>query len=260
MSADIARFRMAYGRALHAHLIDETETSLRAAYELGRDAVINGLGILDVAHTHHESLLAELAHARPPNDPRQITRAAASFLLEALSTFEMVRRGFTEAREAVTHERRQAAMLRQLSSLLADASLALQAGSSIKEALQLVAEQACELTHGAWSVAWLEPVGEASSSGAQAGRAPANLDQIARDAIAAIAANRESTDVVDFTTRGGESASVAVPLTALDGRVIGVLAIGARARRPITELDKAALLHIGQMAAAGIERASRYRR
>jgi putative methionine-R-sulfoxide reductase with GAF domain len=106
----------------------------------------------------------------------------------------------------------------------------------------------------------LAPVGEASSSGAQAGHAPADLDQIARDAIAAIAANMESTDVVDFTTRGDESTSVAVPLTALDGRLIGVLAIGARARRPITELDKAVLLHIGQMTAAGIERASRYRR
>ena len=74
-----------------------------------------------------------------------MTRAAGDFFLESLSSFEMVQRGFREAREAARLERRQTEMSRQLSSFLADASLALDASDSLEEMLRLVAEQAREL-------------------------------------------------------------------------------------------------------------------
>ena len=57
----------------------------------------------------------------------------------------MVQRGFAEAREAARLERRQTEMSRQLSTFLADASLALDASDSLEEMLRLVAEQAREL-------------------------------------------------------------------------------------------------------------------
>ena len=260
MTAVTARFRAAYRRALRAFLDDGTETSLRAAYELGRDAVTHELGLLDLVHTHHEVLFAELEASPQRDDSRQMIRAGADFLLEALSAFEMVRRGFTEAREAVISERRQAAMLRQLSTLLADASLVVHARSSVREVLQLVAEQARELTHARWCLASAASVlGDPSRTSAQAGTAPGDLDELARAAFAAVAPDTAPTHVVSFETRAGGSGGVAAPLTALDGRPIGVLAIGSRAGLPFSELDKAMLVHVAQVTAAAIERAARDR-
>lgn len=260
MTAVTARFRAAYRRALRAFLDDGTETSLRAAYELGRDAVTHELGLLDLVHTHHEVLFAELEASPQRDDAREIIRAGADFLLEALSAFEMVRRGFTEAREAVISERRQAAMLRQLSTLLADASLVVHARSSVREVLQLVAEQARELTHARWCLASAASVlGDPSRTSAHAGTAPGDLDELARAAFAAVAPDTAPTHVVSFETRAGGSGGVAAPLTALDGRPIGVLAIGSRAGLPFSELDKAMLVHVAQVTAAAIERAARYR-
>ena len=71
MTAVTARFRAAYRRALRAFLDDGTETSLRAAYELGRDAVTHELGLLDLVHTHHEVLFAELEASPQRDDSRQ---------------------------------------------------------------------------------------------------------------------------------------------------------------------------------------------
>lgn len=260
MSAVGARFRAAYGRALRVYLDDGSETSLHAAYELGRDAVAQELGLLDLVHVHHEALLAELEASRG-DDSLQTTRAGGDFLLEALSAFEMVRRGFAEAREAVTSERRQAAVLRQLSSLLADASLVVHVRSSIEEVLQLVAEQARELTHARWCFASAAPVlGDRSPTIARAGPVPGDLDELAREAFAAVAPDPRPRDVVSVAQRSGGSGSVAAPLTALDGSPIGVVAIGSRGGRAFSELDRAVLVHIAQMTAAAIERAAGYGR
>ena len=261
MSAAAAGFSAAYARAFRTFLDDETETSLRAAYELGRQAVARELGLLDLAHAHHEALLAELADSPEREDPQRITRAAADFLLEAIAAYEMVRRGFAEAVEAVAFERRQAAMLRQLSTLLADASLAVHGQSSIEEVLQLVVEQARELTHAAGCLACAASgLGDPSPTVAHTRSAPPALQDLAREAFAAVNVGAESTDIVHVETSHGPAGVVTVPLRALDGQPIGVLAIAPRAERPFTELDKAVLVHIAQMTAAAVERATRYRR
>ena len=80
-----------------------------------------------------------------PADVEATTRAAEEFFLESLSAFEIVRRGYNEAREAARLEQRNTAILRQLSSFLADASLAVGAHESLAEMLQLVAEHAREI-------------------------------------------------------------------------------------------------------------------
>jgi len=261
MSAAAAGFGAVYARAFRTFLDDGTETSLRAAYELGREAVGQELGLLDLAHTHHEVLLAELEASPGGEDPRRITGAAADFLLEAIAAFEMVRLGFAEAVEAVAFERRQAAMLRQLSTLLADASLAVYGRSSIEELLQLVVEQARELTHGAWCLAFVAgSPGDPTPTVAHTGSAPPALPDLGREAFAAVEMGTEATDIVSVETRHSEARLVAVPLTALDGQVVGVLAVEPQAKRPFTELDKAVIVHIAQMAAAALERAGPYRR
>lgn len=258
MNAAAAGFRCEYARAFRAFLEDEAERSLRAAYELGREAVAREVGLLDFAQAHHEALLAELADASEPEELRRVGRAAADFLLEALSAYEMVRRGFTEALEVVALERRQAAMLRQLSSLLADASLAVHARSSIREVLQLVAEQARELTGAAWCVACgANGVEDAGATVAHAGSVPPALPGLARELVAAVEGT-DSTCVVHVEARLAPVRSIAVPLTALDGRLIGVLAVAPEDDRAFSELDKALLVHIAQMTAAAVERAARY--
>ena len=103
------------------------------------------LSVLDLAVAHHEALVSALAGATSAGEVERVTRAAGDFFLEALSTFEMVQRGFWEARETALLERRQTERSRRLSSFLADASLALDAHGSLEEVLRLVAEQAREL-------------------------------------------------------------------------------------------------------------------
>ena len=67
-------FRAAYASALDEHLRDPTEASLRAAYELAREAVGRRLSVLDLAVVHQEALLSALAGAA---DAAEATRIAA---------------------------------------------------------------------------------------------------------------------------------------------------------------------------------------
>jgi len=253
-----AAFEQAYADAFRAFLHDAAEPNLRAAYELGREAVCRSLGLLELAQIHHKALLAELARSRP-EDLHRTTHASADFMLEALSAYEMVRRGYTEAREAVASERRQARMLRQLSSLLADASLAVHAHSSLGEALQLVIEQTLELTGAPWGFALVTSrSGDSSPAVAQVGVPQPAVHELAREAFAAVAVETDSTRVVRVQAPSVPAALRAVAMTALDGEPIGVLAIAERATRPFTEADTALLVHIGEMTSAAIERSTRF--
>ena len=101
--------------------------------------------MLELADAHQQALMSVLLDASDAAEAQAIARAAGDFFLEGLSTFEMVQRGFAEARQAALLERRQTRLSRQLSTFLADASLALDASESLEEMLRLVAEQAREL-------------------------------------------------------------------------------------------------------------------
>ena len=138
-------FRAAYASALLDYLLQPTETSLRVAYELAREAVSRSFSVLELADAHQQALMSMLLDASDAAEAQAIARAAGDFFLEGLSTFEMVQRGFAEARQAALLERRQTRLSRQLSTFLADASLALDTSESLEEMLRLVAEQAREL-------------------------------------------------------------------------------------------------------------------
>jgi hypothetical protein len=263
--------RRSYASGLHAYLHDPNERTLRAAYELGREAVTRELDVLDLALVHHEALATAL-RAADTDDLERLARSAGDFLAESLSAFEMIRRAYTEARDAAALERRQASMLRQLSSLLADASLALDAGS-LDEMVRLVAEQARELTRAACCVAALEGVDEseveaaasddgderaaafAGSAGlpAFAGvvRTAGRAVRMSGEGLAAHPASRH----LDF--RGGW---LAAPLTTLDERQIGWIQLLAGAGADFTEIDEAVLAHLAQMTSATVERARMYSR
>jgi hypothetical protein len=66
------------------------EEALILAYDIGREAIRNGLGILDVVALNTETSVALMQHASSPEEALRITKAAGKFLLEALAPFEMI--------------------------------------------------------------------------------------------------------------------------------------------------------------------------
>ncbi|HET9326023.1 MAG TPA: sensor histidine kinase [Candidatus Eisenbacteria bacterium] len=86
--------------ALRAYLEGAGESSLHEAYELGRDALGRGLGILDLTAVLHTAL-AELAFSAQLGNGREVIGRAEPFLLECFSPFEMAHRGAREANAAL---------------------------------------------------------------------------------------------------------------------------------------------------------------
>jgi hypothetical protein len=266
------KLRRSYTSGFHAYLRDANERTLRAAYELGREALTSGLGVLDLALVHHEALASALREAEV-DDLERITRQAADFLLDSLSAFEMVQRAFEEARDAAVLERRQASMLRQLSSLLADASLALDASGSLEEMLQLVVEQARELTRATCCAAALvgptgapevEVAAYEDTDDRAASFVRSDLSALARLAGSGRGAIRMSREELarDPAWRDGDPAGgwLAAPLTALDGRELGWIQLLGDRDAEFTEVDEALVAHLAQMTSASVERIRLYDR
>ena len=274
LSTGTGPFRAAYASALRGHLRDPTEISLHGAYELARDAVGRQLSVLDLAVAHQEALLTALEGAAGAEVER-IVRAAGDFFLEGLSTYEMVQRGFREARQEVLHERRQTELSRQLSSFLADASLALDAHDSLQEMLQLVAEQARELVGADCCVTTVAapglPRSAEAASYAETDRRWATLVRwLDREAIYELVRrsggsvrvpSEQLATVPPFRDVRGErplQGWLAASLTALDGTELGAIQLFDKQDGPFTPEDEAALVHLAQMASAAVERARLY--
>jgi hypothetical protein len=275
LSTGTGPFRAAYAAALRGHLRDPTEISLHGAYELARDAVGRELSVLDLAVAHQEALLSALQGAAGAAEAECIVRAAGDFFLEGLSTYEMVQRGFREARQAVLHERRQTELSRRLSSFLADASLALDAHDSLQEMLQLVAEQARELVGADCCVVTLAAPGlprrvEAASY-AETGRRWTTLvrwldlqaiyELVRRSGGSIRVPGDQLATFRPFRDVHGErplQGWLAASLTALDGTELGAVQLFDKQDGAFTPDDEAALVHLAQMASAAVERARLY--
>jgi PAS domain S-box-containing protein len=89
-----------YTAELRKYLAEAGEAPLRSAYELGRRAFAEGLGVLEMAATHHDALATIAAELRPA-ERAQAAAWAAAFFTESLSPFEMALRGFQEANAAL---------------------------------------------------------------------------------------------------------------------------------------------------------------
>ncbi len=242
---DRVTFANSYQLGLREFVEERSERRLRVAYELGRTAVQSGLGVLDVAFEHTRALAAvtRTQSAVPVDD---VVEAAGEFLIESLAAFEMVQRGFTEARRAAFLERRRARMLRELSSVLADVSVASAAPESVDELAQLVCEIACEATGAARArlvleTSWTKGPAEATAEGSEA---------------------ETWSDVFGPDEPGKSTADAGVPetvtetLTAFDGRTVGTLEVEAPDGF-LGDDDRATVAQVAQMTAAWLERAQR---
>ena len=264
-----AAYSGAYATALARHVAAPGEDTLRAAYELGRDAVTEELGILELATTHHDALRRAAASA---DDVDTVLAAGADFFLEAASAYEMVGRGFRDARAAALAERRHAAMIRRLSSFLADASL-VTSPNSLREVANLLAEHARELT-----AARCCAVESARAGGARV-LAVSGRDDGCAEALAAVPtqqaaalldngglANRMAPErvaehpVLRKLAAADEACPgwLGVPITGLDGRQLGFVQLVAEPGRGFGDTDEAVVVHLAEMVGATLERMTLY--
>ena len=91
-------FAHEYFTALEGYLRAGHESALTRAYELGRRAMADGLGVLDMA-VLHRGAVDVLVVSAPARDQPQFARAVADFFNELLSPFEMSFRGYREVNE-----------------------------------------------------------------------------------------------------------------------------------------------------------------
>jgi len=92
-----------YSASLAHYLASPDEEALNQAYELGRSALGDGLGVLDIAMVHHGALHAAISD-QPMAEmmPAPVIAKAAEFLAESLSPFAMSFRGYAEANARLT--------------------------------------------------------------------------------------------------------------------------------------------------------------
>src|SRR4051812_39262132 len=87
-------FGRQYRAALLDYLLSESESGFERAYELGRRAIDQNVGLLHVVRVHHEALNTILQSMRDRADNFRCIVAAQQFLMEALGPFEITHRGY----------------------------------------------------------------------------------------------------------------------------------------------------------------------
>src|SRR6185503_9433847 len=140
-------FRERCARTLRAHLDDPSEETRTAAYELGRDALAADLGVVEVTSLLHEAASEVVLERRRFSGRAGSFDALGSFLLEALSPFEMAHRGAREANSALRRagERREEELRRIAHSIHDDVGQHLaMVHWALAEALRAVPESARE--------------------------------------------------------------------------------------------------------------------
>jgi hypothetical protein len=89
-----------YRVALLGAITRRSEVNLNRGYELGREALAQGVSVLELARTHHECLV-ELLQETAEEDVPSVAVAASEFFLEVLATVDMAQRGYLERQRAL---------------------------------------------------------------------------------------------------------------------------------------------------------------
>lgn len=121
-----------YRQALQEYLLEGGEAPLLQAYELGRQALDSGIGLLGLVNIHEAAVAALLPKAN--GKAARYLHDAHHFLLESMAPFEMMQIGHREANAA----------LRRLNNILEDEAKRI-AHTLHDEAAQLLASVYLEL-------------------------------------------------------------------------------------------------------------------
>jgi len=119
---------------LARHVGQGGEAGLRSASGLGRQALEEGLGVLDVVEVHQTAIRQLVARGLRPEE----LLAADEFLFQVLATFEQAQPGFWQARERARVEE----VVAEHFQAVADASVAIIAHLRADDRLVELAEQA----------------------------------------------------------------------------------------------------------------------
>jgi light-regulated signal transduction histidine kinase (bacteriophytochrome) len=98
MKPDVDVLSRRYAQAIGAYLADPGEVTLSRAYDLGREMLVDGVGILELAAIHNQAI-EPLVVAAPARQQPSTIHAASEFFRELLSPFEMTFRGYRDANE-----------------------------------------------------------------------------------------------------------------------------------------------------------------
>jgi signal transduction histidine kinase len=96
-------FEEEYRLAFAEYIERGGEAALGRAYELGRRAINEKKSLMGIALLHHQRLQAMLADAPGAARHQKLLAAAAEFLAETLSPYEMAHRGVQDAIAALRH-------------------------------------------------------------------------------------------------------------------------------------------------------------
>ena len=96
MSSPLDALETQYTAALRDYLAGSGEEASLRAYELGRKAITDGLGLMELAAVHGKAVATALRAAGTAEEKARLAAVAADFMAEALSPFEMTQRGFVE--------------------------------------------------------------------------------------------------------------------------------------------------------------------
>jgi serine phosphatase RsbU (regulator of sigma subunit) len=218
-----------YAEAFRAWLEHRDERELGTAYALGREAVTAQLSVMELAEAHHEAARDAVRDVDDPEARAEILDAAAAFLREALSTFEIAHRGYLEVQEVARVEHEHVMQLRAL----AEASVRINAAETTEETLQQTVEAARAVL------------------GAR---------------HATISSTAETPFVRSLSAAappGGANGDLGPPLSVMlrsAGRPLGVLEVSDGAARRFSPRDEAILAQLGQLASVAIAKSQAYMR
>ncbi len=98
MNRRVSSLARQYTTTLQDYLVVQQETDLQQAYQLGREAIARGMGVLQMVRLHQQALASCLS-LLPAAERTRTLSAAETFFLETLSPFEATHRGFHEANQ-----------------------------------------------------------------------------------------------------------------------------------------------------------------
>ena len=98
---ELRELEQAYARALEEYLSMGGEDALRSAYEIGRSALTDGWGVLEMAAMHHAAVARVLQGMSLSASVTRDLDRAQEFFGESLSPYEIAHRGFQDATSAL---------------------------------------------------------------------------------------------------------------------------------------------------------------
>ena len=98
MRGDLGDLSRDYLAAAEKYLKQGGETALSEAYEIGRRALVDGFGILDLVEVHRRAVAALVLSAMD-REREPLNTAASTFFGELVSPFEMSFRGYRQANQ-----------------------------------------------------------------------------------------------------------------------------------------------------------------